>query len=112
MRNQRKVAKSGDAVAIAKNAAARKGAASVIGQRAKGALGRGGAASARQVARAKAGTSNIGLRTSKSGAKRVRPSATRPPAGTLRIKNPVVPKREMTPVGRKRGIRTMGRRLV
>jgi len=108
MRNQRKVARSGDAVAIAKNAAARKGAASVIGQRAKGALG-GSASARKQVARAKAGTSNIGLRARRSGARQVRPSGTRPPAGTLRIKNPV---RGPQPVGPKRGIRSMGRRPV
>jgi len=106
MRNQRKVAQSGDAVAIARNAAARKGAASVIGQRAKGALG-GSASARKQVARAKAGTSNIGLRARKSGARQVRPSGTRPPAGTLRINNP-----GPQPVGPKRGIRSMGRRPV
>ena len=65
LRNQRKIARSGDANLIAKNAGERKAAASIIGQRAKGALG-GSASAARQVKRARAGTSNIGLKVKKT----------------------------------------------
>jgi hypothetical protein len=76
LKNQAAVKASGNVAAIAKNAGQRKAGASVIAQRARGALG-GSASAARQVDRARRGESNIGLKVRKTAVQR-RPAAAAP----------------------------------